>query len=734
MPEWITQLDTSLFLFLNRDCQNSFFDLIMPFITSRPALIVAPFFLIFFLKERKRALVILAVSFFSILAADASTNVLKHFMERQRPCNVLENINLLVGCTRSFSMPSSHAANSFAFAVPFLALSKNRLKYVFLFIAVVVSLSRVFVGVHYPADIVAGGLTGSLAAMTALSLFRWAEKRFRDRPFSTFMYVFLLCLSLFRLYYLAYGPLDLSGDEAHYWEWSRRLDLSYYSKGPMIAYLIALSTSLFGSNAFGVRFFAVVLMAASSLILYRLGKEMYGERVGAASAVLLQLIPLYSTFGVVFTIDSPFVFFWILSLYLFWKAVRRDGMHAAGRTSEGGSYHAPLVTLRSSLWYWILAGTSVGLGLLTKYTMAFFFLGALCFLIASPPHRRLFRTAGPYAALLVSLVFFSPVIVWNARNDWVTVRHTAGQAHLADGLRISLQSFAEFLVSQLGVLTPVLCVLILAALWKVRNRPCGEGRPGGPSGRPDDSSSPSHGEGTGGGPEKAGSAAMPAGSCGRFLFWFAAPVIVFFAVKSIQGKVQPNWAMMGYLTGLIAFSEVFAARWERKGVFAKNVVVIGVLLSLAVTVVAHYPLKFCLPPRLDPSSRLRGWNELGRQVHAEYQRMREKGNVFIFSDGYQTASEVAFYVEGHPVTYCVNLGRRMNEYDLWPGFQDLIHSNGIFVTIGDGELDPRIREAFRSFEKRTIRVYDKSNRFLREYSIFMCYDFQGLQEETTGDY
>jgi undecaprenyl-diphosphatase len=698
MSEWITQLDAALFLFLNRDCHNTLFDLLMPVVTHRASLIVLPFLVLFLWREKRKALAVLGIALFSVLLADGLSNVLKHLMMRQRPCNVLENINLLVGCSGSFSMPSNHAANSFAFAVPFLFMTGNRLRYLFLFIAVLVSLSRVFVGVHYPGDIIGGALTGVLSAGTVMYFHAWAQRRFRDRPYATVMYLFLLGLSLFRMYYLSFGPLDLSPDEAHYWEWSRRLDLSYYSKGPMIAYLIALSTSLFGDTVFGVRFLAVVLSLLGSIILYRLGKEMYSERTGAASAILLQITPLFSAFGVLFTIDSPFLFFWISSLYLFWKAVNRHESPAMRNGSNNDAFHSSVFAYPSSLLPWVLLGIFVGLGLLTKYTMAFFYPCALFFLVFSVHHRKFLRTVAPYGAFLISLAVFSPLILWNAQHDWVTLRHTAGQAHIADGLRVSAQSFITFIGSQFGVVTPVLFALILLALWKAR----GEGQ---------ETSRPQ----------------------GKFLFWFSAPVIIFFVVKSIQGKVQANWAMTGYITGLIAFSEMFIDRWERSRTSVKNIVVAGISIALLLTAVAYYPSKFHLPVKLDPSARLKGWDDLGKEVHVLYSDMRKKGQVFIFSDSYQVASELAFYVAGHPITYCVNLGRRMNQYDLWPDFRNFMHSNGIFVTIGDTELDPRIRSAFLGHDKKLLKVYDKG-RLLREYSVFLCYDFQGMTKEAIGKY
>jgi undecaprenyl-diphosphatase len=152
-----------------------------------------------------------------------------------------------------------------------------------------------------------------------------------------------------------------------------------------------------------------------------------------------------------------------------------------------------------------------------------------------------------------------------------------------------------------------------------------------------------------------------------------------------------------------------------------------------VTAVAYYPAAFHVPLKLDPSARLRGWKQLGKEVSAIQADISGQGNLFIFSDSYQVSSELAFYVKDHPVTYCANLGRRMNQYDLWPGFENLIHYNGIFVTIGDTELDPRIGNAFRGHEKHLLKVYDKG-RPLREYSIFVCRDFKGMTREATGSY
>lgn len=707
MPEWISQLDTELFFLINRGSENNLFDLLMPFITSRAYLVAFPFLVLYLVKEKKKALPIFAISFFSILIADGLSNTLKYLISRERPCNVFENVHLLVGCTKSFSMPSNHASNAMAFAIPFL-LSRwitgiraegvtEYLKYVFFFIALLVCFSRVYVGVHYPSDVIVGAMVGSVAATGLISLYKWALKRFQNRPYFVVMTVFLILISLFRSYYILHGPLDLSPDEAHYWEWSRRLDLSYYSKGPMIAYLIAIGTGIFGDNIFGVRFLAVIFSLLSSIYLYKLGRDMYDERIGAFSAIMFQIIPLYSAFGVIFTIDSPFIFFWIISLYLFWKAIKTEQRNSSATEQQAA----------------VLLGLTIGLGLLTKYTMAFFYLCAFLFILKE--RRDLLKRSGPYIAFIISLFIFSPVILWNAQHDWVTIRHTAGQAHISEGIRISIKSLLEFVGSQIGVLTPILSIMIVLALIKIRKD----------------------------------------GEIGRFLFWFSIPVIFFFTLKSLHGKVQANWAMPGYITGIIALSRVYFQEAEvRKSGSAegkrvrknellpsfrtskllcfRSIVVAGIIIAFLLNAFIHYPPGL-LPVKLDPSSRLKGWKSLGEEVSLINEKMKKEGNVFIFSDRYQVSSELAFYVKGKPVTYCANLGRRMNQYDLWPGFDNLVHYNAIFVTIGRTELSPKIRDGFERCEGRIFEAY-KRNKLIREYSIFTCYDFKGIKAEAIRSY
>jgi undecaprenyl-diphosphatase len=694
-------LDKNLFFLINHDLSNVIFDIFMPVLTSKGYLLLLPYMIYIIWKglknnsrdadfNLKTALGAILVSFCSFLLADWLSHEIKHVIARERPCNFLEGVRLLIGCTKSYSMPSNHASNSFAVAFALFYFIRKHLSAMWKFypflLAILIAFSRVYVGVHYPSDVITGALFGGTVSFLLIYSYKYASTAYKTQPHTTVLAVALTAISIFRIYYILHGPLDLSPDEAHYWEWSRRLDLSYYSKGPVIAYLIYIGTSIFGDTVFGIRIMAVIFSVLSSIYMFKLTNLIYKDvSIAVYSAILLQIIPLFSTFGVIFTIDSPFIFFWIFSLFLFYRTVNPE-----------------LQNQNPKLTTWLVLGISIGLGLLTKYLMAFFYICAFLFLLLSEK-RYLLKTIKPYAALLVSLAVFSPVIIWNLQHDWVTLRHTAGQTHIYQGIQISLKSFFEFLGSQIGIITPVIFVMMFYTLFK---------------------SNP-----------------LTSSFQSKFLFYFSVPVIAFFLLKAFQGKVQANWAMTGYITGIIAFSrhflraDYFALNKERRIKTKKTIVLAGIGLALLLTIISHYPSIIKLQPKLDPSARLRGWNTLGAEVSKIYESISNRGDVLIFSDSYQVSSEMAFYVKGKPKTYCINLGRRMNQYDLWPDMNDYAakirqnkekNINGIFVKTGDAEIPADLSKSFDRFEKRILKVYDRGY-LLREYSIFICYNFRGLK-------
>jgi undecaprenyl-diphosphatase len=691
-------MDTSLFFLINNGMQNGFLDVVMPFITKNVEIFFSFALLLSFFKDWRKGLLVTVLCLIGLVAADGSGNILKHLVERPRPCQSLAGINafseevrLLVGCGRSFSFPSNHAVNAFAIAAIFSHFFK-RSAFLMFSLSVLIAFSRVYVGVHYPSDVIAGAVWGGGVAGGILLLYTWSVKRYQEEPYTVFFLIALIAVSFFRYYYLATGPIGLSPDEAHYWEWSRRLDLSYYSKGPFIAYIMAFSTWLMGDTVFAVRFFAPLFSALSSVFIYLLTLELFSDRKRACAAALaFQVIPLFAVYGIVNTTDSPVLFFWTLSLYLFWKAINSNASRVTRHELNKNARHPSPVT-RHGLGMWFLLGCAVGLGLLAKYTMAFFYVCSFCFLFFSGNHRFWLKSKEFYLALLLSILIFSPVLLWNAQHDWVAVRHAAGQAHVSEGLRVSWIEFLSFLGSQIGVLTPLLFFLVMygaVASFMLNKK----------------------------------------SSIAGFLFWFWVPILAIFTLKSLQGKVQANWALIAYITALIASTAFYVQKIPMKKSL-RIAFIIAFVMAFALTAITHYPAQLNLPDKMDPSFRLRGWKELGVRVGEIYEDMTSSAEreVFIFSDRYQVSSELAFYVPGNPRVYCVNLGRRMNQYDIWGGFERLPGYDAILVMKGDRALPEELKESFESYDKILFTVKEK-NRILRTFSIFKSYGFKGLKKK-----
>lgn len=166
-------LDIVIFKLVNTGMTSPFLDSVMTYVTDKMnfmgAVIVAAALIWILGKRQDRVGLIVLVAL--VLLSDLASNTLKHLIERQRPCNVIEGARLLVGCANSFSMPSSHATNIFA-AMVFLTARYRKFWPLFIGMAILVSYSRVYVGVHYPTDVISGAALGTGMAL----LFYSAER------------------------------------------------------------------------------------------------------------------------------------------------------------------------------------------------------------------------------------------------------------------------------------------------------------------------------------------------------------------------------------------------------------------------------------------------------------------------------------------------------------------------------------------------------------------------------
>jgi len=176
MIDAVLRLDRALFFFINQSLANPALDRVMPLITKQENWY--PLFLLIIIgllwKGGRTGRIAVALLIPLILLSDQITSgLIKPLVDRTRPCEAFEaagTVRALLGVKTSPSFPSSHAANAFA-AAAFFALLYPKRQWIYWIIAVLIALSRVYVGVHYPLDVIVGAAIGVMCAFLIYAVY-----------------------------------------------------------------------------------------------------------------------------------------------------------------------------------------------------------------------------------------------------------------------------------------------------------------------------------------------------------------------------------------------------------------------------------------------------------------------------------------------------------------------------------------------------------------------------------
>ncbi len=487
--------------------------------------------------------------------------------------------------------------------------------------------------------------------------------------------ILIVVLLAIRIFWTVFGTFDLVPDEAYYWDWSRHPDWSYYSKGPMVAYLIYLSTHLGGNYAFWVRFPSIVLSTITIWLIYNFSLSLFhSKRISFYTAFVFSCIPLFFIGSMLMTIDCPLFFFWTLAVYSLYKAIFLE---------QRG--------------YWWLASISLGLGLMTKFVMIFWVVSILLFLITSRNYRKHLYTPYPYICIVLGLIFLIPQIYWNYKNQWAMFIHFLHKGGVGEGLTLHPLYFFRYLGSQAGVINPLFFFGVVYAMYESVRRgfkKCDEKF--------------------------------------RFLASFFIPVFAFYTLLSFHNKIGTNWLVVGYLTPIIAgislwdeFKQKIIKPNQIRNLKILSRLSFGVSL-LVIMIVLFSEIFYFLPiefsPRLDITNRAKGWRTVGNEINRQLKEMKSENKVFILSNKYQFCAEIAFYTPEHPNTYCYYSTPFQNQYYFWNDFEQLKGYDCLYF----GRYRKKVFRAFDSFEELpSIQIF-RRGRLIRTYRLFRCYNFNGF--------
>ena len=358
----------------------------------------------------------------------------------------------------------------------------------------------------------------------------------------------LISVTAARLLAITLSPLGPGVDEAQYWLWGQNLQFGYYSKPPLIAWLLGMVDALFGQSETSLRASGPILHMITSLILWRTGQLLAGEWCGRIAALLWLALPAVGLGSFVMSTDSVMLPLWAAALYFILAGQHRPGAY---------------------LRYMAAAGISVGFASLAKYA-GLYFLPCLILFLLITGDKALPRAKGFAIFLAGVLLASSPTWLWNLSNEFITFYHLSENANL-EKQSYSFVSLGKFFVAQFGVIGPISFFVLLALPYYRQLR---VGLIGG-------------------------------------LHAFIWPILIFICVQAFLSEANANWAVASTPAAVLLLASALtclSGQWPAKLIFPA--LLVNLFLTACLGVILAAGSFGALTPKSDPLRRLRGWDEL----------------------------------------------------------------------------------------------------------------------------
>lgn len=333
-------------------------------------------------------------------------------------------------------------------------------------------------------------------------------------------------------------------------------------------------------------------------------------------------------------------------------------------------------------------GISTGLALFSKYTAVFIIFSVFLYLLFSKKNRRWLLSKEPYLALILAILVFSPVIIWNAQNNWASFLFQSSR-RAGELASFSTWHFFGYLGAQIGVISPLIYLSLIYAIIK---------------------------SGMIGFKEKNE----------KFLlcFFWSFPIILFFTLLATKYWVKMNWVSAGYFSASISGVALFFQFSEKGKNWAKIWGISALIVSLIFVVIAHIlPVMKSIPVSSSVDT-LTGWKELAKRVEKEKSTMRE--GTMVVGYGYKVPSEIAFYTSQE--TYSNNIvGENGLQFDFWSNPNDFLGKDAVFVyDQRERYKNPEnLKKFFASVEElEPLQIY-RGGKVLTTFHIFKCYEYKG---------
>ncbi len=371
----------------------------------------------------------------------------------------------------------------------------------------------------------------------------------RNLPTPFFAFSILILLFALRMTAILVSPLELGVDEAQYWLWGQTPQLGYYSKPPLIAWILGASDWLLGSSVAVVRSASPLLHLLTSLILWRAGSTLFDRPTGRIAALLWASLPAVGLGSFIMSTDSIMLLFW-----------------SAGFASLCAAFMQPHKLYISIA----IAGAFIGIATLSKYAGLYFLVGFAGWLLFSCSWTKQTRITALMIFISLFTLFASPTIIFNLANEFVTVTHVGDNADL-DRAQPSIIGLMTFVGAQFFVFGPVVFVILLVGCV---------------------------------------SAGVNDQDKSALLRWFILPVLGIICMQSVLREANANWAVAAFPAATVLVARVLAQMLKHKIWLPFTALGTNFILSALLTFCLGLGSLGVLTPNSDPLRRLRAWDSL----------------------------------------------------------------------------------------------------------------------------
>ncbi len=366
---------------------------------------------------------------------------------------------------------------------------------------------------------------------------------------SFFLIFIIITIKLLAIYFTKF---NLFGDEAQYWIWSQKVDFGYYSKPPFLAWVIRFFTFFLGSSFEALKLIPYLLYFLTTYVVYVLSLELYKKQdLALITAISFYLIPAVTVSSFLLSTDVVLVLFWSLCL-LFLLRIRNNPKKI----------------------YFLILGIFLGLAFLTKYAAIYFIISFFILIILDSKIRKVFMNNiyGFLMFVFALILVISPNILWNLKQNWVTLDHTLDNAAFG---KINLNIFqgVEFLISQIIMLGPVISLTFFLIIKKTNYN-----------------------------------------FQTIFLLCFSLPIFLIVLIEAILVRANANWAAVALIPFFVLIMSVVFD-------FSKKILIINNLVNFIFCLIFYLLIAYSYP--LNVFDRINGIDEFSNFLEDKYLKNKE---------------------------------------------------------------------------------------------------------------